>query len=195
MQTSKLIILFSTYFTTFIGYSQKAQDSLLQNNINDVINELKLMYELDQSMRNYMEYGLFNSNADSLNTLGTFSDLAKKSVWSNIIKPIDSIKTERMINLINSYGFPSVNRLKKFSNKDLDFNPVIILVHTPFDMTKKLIPIAEKEFKKGNFRSKCEYGYLLWHLHGRSDFKYMLENGYEMETDEKGQFVLKSTCE
>ena len=180
------------------AYSQEAQDSLLESNIDDVIEELQLMYHLDQSLRNFVEYGEFDSNTDRLDSLNIESSLSKSTrdnIWDFTINPIDSIKSERMIKIIEVYGFPSVDRLEKLSGKDIDFNPIILLVHTPFKMAKKLIPIVNEEFKKGNFRSSCEYGYILWHLHGRSDFKYMLENGYKMETDEKGKFKLISTCD
>lgn len=69
------------------------------------------------------------------------------------------------------------------------------MVHIPFSFKARLLPLLEREYKAGNFPDQCEYGYLLWHLHGRSDFSYMLENGYEMRTKENGTFELVSTCD
>ncbi|MGS2764863.1 hypothetical protein [Sinomicrobium sp. M5D2P9] len=176
--------------------AQAEKDSLLKQNADDLIKELKLMYKLDQSLRNYVEYGVFKSNSDSItmSDTDTLSEKLKKDIWRTIISPNDSVQVQRMISIIDEYGFPSADRLKGLGEIDIDFNPIVILLHTPFTMADKLIPVIEREFKNGNLKSRCEYGYLLWHLHGRSDFKYMLENGYTMETDKEGKFHLKSTC-
>ncbi|RNL68632.1 hypothetical protein ED312_23050 [Sinomicrobium pectinilyticum] len=198
MRISKFFLSFLFFALSLIKLSAQAdKDSLLKQNADDLIKELKLMYELDQSLRNYVEYSVFKSSSDSIDMsdIDTLSMKVQNEIWKTIINPNDSINTQKMITIIDQYGFPSIDRLEQLGGTDIDFNPIIILIHTPFSMVEKLIPIAEREFKNGNFKSKCEYGYLLWHLHGRSDFRYMLENGYIMETDEDGKFHLKNTCE
>ncbi|MGS2765301.1 hypothetical protein [Sinomicrobium sp. M5D2P9] len=199
MRISKFFLSFLFFALSLIKLSAQAdKDSLLKQNADDLIKELKLMYELDQSLRNYVEYGEFIPDSDDIDTLLVRDSLSRnvqKEIWSSIISPIDSIKTKKMLSIITRYGFPSVSRLKGLGGENIDFNPLILLIHAPYSMSEILIPIVKQEFENGNFRNKCEYGYLLWHLHGRSDFKYMLENGYIMETDEDGKFHLKNTCE
>lgn len=120
---------------------------------------------------------------------------SRSKIWENFLGPLDSLKANRMIEIIEKYGFPSEKRLEKFSDQEIDFSARTILVHTPFTFKDKLIPIIEKEYRAGNLKNQCEYGYLLWHLNGRSDFKYMLENGYEMKKKADGTFELTHNCE
>ncbi|WP_268225710.1 hypothetical protein [Sinomicrobium oceani] len=199
MRISKFFLSFLFFALSLIKLSAQAdKDSLLKQNADDLIKELKLMYELDQSLRNYVEYGEFIPDSEDIDTLLVRDSLSRniqKEIWNSIISPIDSLKTKKMLSIITRYGFPSVSRLKGLGGENIDFNPLILLIHAPHSMSEILIPIVKQEFKNGNFRDRCEYGYLLWHLHGRSDFKYMLENGYIMETDENGKFHLKNTCE
>lgn len=191
------LFFFSICFTSIFNFStlqaQAKKDSLLKRDVVQVIEELQYMYHLDQESRNHLEK-LKNGNLEDTSE-EEFSKAGSDSIWAHIISPLDSIKTARMLVLIEIYGFPSVDRLEKFSGRDLDFNPQILLIHAPFRFSEELIPIAEREYNFGNFRNKCEYGYLLWHLHGRKDFKYMLENGYKMETQEDGTFKLTATCD
>lgn len=197
MQFLKYFFIIFFLFNVNKSLSQAEKDSMLKQNVNDVIKELKLMYELDQSIRNFVEYGEFVSNSDLIDPStieSPPSDIVKENLWNDLIIPIDSLKTEKMLSIINKYGFPSVTRLEAYSDVEINFNPVIILIHTPFSMAKELLPIIDREYANGNLRNKCEYGYILWNIHGRSDFKYMLENGYIMETDKDGKFNLISTC-
>lgn len=193
----KKLFLFCICITSFLNsftlFAQAEKDSLLKRDVVQVIEELQYMYHLDQETRNYLEK-MKNGNSDEAPEQ-EFSKAGTDSIWAHIISPLDSIKTARIMVLIEKYGFPSVDRLEKFSGRDLEFNPQILLIHAPFSFSEELIPIAEREYNFGNFRSKCEYGYLLWHLHGRKDFKYMLENGYKMETQDDGTFKLIATCD
>ena len=202
----KTIFLFFLVFASLI-ISQPKKDSLLIKDADKLIEELRFIYELDQSTRKYLEYGTFDKSiCDSIESLNTesikiankqlsLSQDTKDKIWKSFLSPLDTLKAERMIQIIEKYGFPSFKRIEKLSGKDIDFNPVIILAHTPFSFKDRMIHLLEKEYKAGNFFGKCEYGYLLWHLNGRSDFKYMLENGYEMKTNTDGTFHLTSTCE
>ncbi|MBZ0099640.1 MAG: hypothetical protein K8F30_11175 [Taibaiella sp.] len=64
----------------------------------------------------------------------------------NIVNGIDSMNTMRMIEIINTYGFPSVHRFKL--KKNIHFTPHIILVHANqqfADTLSKLLLIEKKQ--------------------------------------------------
>lgn len=187
--------------------AQQEKDSLLARDADALVEELRFIYYLDQGSRKYLDYGTFdkratdsieeqdraavNASVDSLK----LSKETREKIWANFLNPLDSLKTVRMLEIIDTYGFPSTKRLKQFGNQHLDFNPLIILVHTPFSFSSKVIPVIEKEYAAGNLKNRCEYGYLLWHLNGRRDFSHMLNNGYEMVINEDGSRVLESKCD
>lgn len=183
-----LIIVFGLQTSLF---AQSEKDLLLQRDIEKIKNELQFMYFLDQEMRNY-----FNSE-NNLNEISSkeIDPESKDLIWKNFINPIDSIKTNRFLEIISKYGFPSLKRLNTYSDAKVDFNPIIILIHSPFLDAENILPIIENEYKTGNIDDQCDYGYLLWHFNGRSDFKYMTENGYKMEKKEDGTFKLVRTCD
>ena len=166
------------------------------------------MYHYDQATREYLHFQTFDKNiTDSIESLSkemrdnrsiftpVNSDSLKNKIWNTYINPMDQIHTERMIEITQKYGFPSAQRLKKFSKDSIEFNPLILLIHSPSRFSKELIEIAEYEKSKDRIK-KCDFGYLLWHLKGRSDFQPMLDNGYEMAKNEDGTFSLKAVdCE
>ena len=198
-----LILLLSSNFT----FAQADKDSLLAKDADVLIEELRFIHELDQGTRKYLDYGSFNKSfTDSIERLSKeeikvaeeslkLTKESRSKIWDNFLNPLDSLKAERMIEIIDKYGFPSGKRLRKYSDQKIDFSARTILVHTPFSFKEKMIPIIEREYKAGNLKNQCEYGYLLWHLNGRSDFKYMLENGYEMKKKADGTFELTHNCE
>ncbi|MGG7036886.1 MAG: hypothetical protein ACI7YS_17090, partial [Flavobacterium sp.] len=97
--------------------------------------------------------------------------------------------------IIKKYGFPSIDRIRKYYKKefiDPEFNPYILLVHSPEKYWKELKTLMKKELAERRI-NKCTYGHLLWHVTGRKSFQPMLDNGYEM-VQENGQTTLKSTC-
>ena len=187
--------------------AQAHKDSLLAKDADLLIEELRFIHALDQGTRKYLDYGSFDKSVtDSIEGLSEeerklaeeslkLSQATKDKLWDNFLSPLDSLKAVRMMEIIEKYGFPSAERLKRFSSQDIDFSPTTILVHTPFDLKDKMIPLLEKEYKEGNLPDRCEYGYLLWHLNGRSDFSYMLDNGYVMEKNPDGTFKLTRTCD
>ncbi len=197
-----ILLLFSNF-----TFAQAVKDSLLAKDANVLIEELRFMHELDQGSRKYLDYGSFNKSfTDSIERLSKeeiklaeeslkLTKESRSNIWDNFLNPLDSLKAERMIEIIDKYGFPSEKRLRKFSNQKIDFSARTILVHTPFSFKEKMIPIIEREYKAGNLKNQCEYGYLLRHVNGRSDFKYMLENGYEMKKKADGTFELTHNCE
>lgn len=190
-----------------VSIAQVEKDSLFAKDVDILIEELRFMHGLDQGTRKYLDYGTFNKSlTDSIERLSKeeirkietsmkLSKASKTNIWDNFLSPIDSLKAVRLIEIIEKYGFPSTKRLEKYSGQDMDFSALTILVHTPFNFKDQLLPILEKEYNAGNLQDQCEYGYLLWHLNGRSDFKYMLDNGYEMTTNADGTFALVRKCE
>lgn len=203
----KNIIFLLLIIITNSSLAQADKDSLLAKDVDVLIEELRFMHGLDQGTRKYLDYGSFNKSfTDSIERLSReeikmaedslkLSKASRAKIWDNFLNPLDSLKANRMIEIIEKYGFPSEKRLQKYSDQKLNFSARTILVHTPFSFKDKMIPIIEREFQAGNLKNQCEYGYLLWHLNGRSDFKYMLENGYEMKKKADGTFELTHSCE
>lgn len=187
--------------------AQADKDSLLAQDVEVIIEELRFMHGLDQGARKYLDYGTFNTSVtDSIERLSkeqikmaeetlSLSKTSRLEIWDNILNPLDSLKATRMIEIIEKYGYPSKKRLQKYSDQEIDFSAHTILVHTPFSFKNRLIPVIEREYIAGNLENNCEYGYLLWHINGRSDLKYMLENGYEMKKMADGTFELTHNCE
>ncbi|WP_372919726.1 hypothetical protein [Salegentibacter sp.] len=190
--------------SSLYSYSQSNKEELLKQDISEIVEELKFMFHYDQATREYLYFQTFDKNiTDSIENLSkevrenrmrytpVKSDSLKSKIWNTYINPMDKLHTLRLMAITKKYGFPSAQRLKKFSNDTIDFNPVILLIHSPSEFSKELIEIVEHEKDKGRIE-KCDYGYLLWHFNGRSDFQPMLDNGYEMEKEEDGTFHLKA---
>ena len=203
----KKIFILLLFFVSNNTFAQAEKDSLLAQDVDVIIEELRFMRDLDQGARKYLLYGTFNKSiTDSIENLSkeeikmaeeslSLSKASSTEIWDNILSPLDSLKAVRLIEIIDKYGFPSTKRLEKFSGKDVDFTARTILVHTPFSFKERLLPILKREYEAGNLEDQCEFGYLLWHLNGRSDFSYMLNNGYEMKKNADGTFALTSKCE
>jgi hypothetical protein len=108
---------------------------------------------------------------------------------------MDAQHTDRMIEITKKYGFPSIERIKKYYKKefvDPEFNPLIIFIHSPKKYWEGLKELMLNEYKTGII-NQCQYGYALWQFSGRKSFKPMLENGFIM-VEENGKKTLKSTC-
>ena len=192
-----------------IIYAQTEKDSLLQKDIVSLIEEMEFMYGYDQTLREYTIFKTFDkSETDRIENLPDSlrmaemtkrkfeSDSIGKLIWKKYINPKDAEHTERMIEITKKYGFPSLNRIKKYSDKefiDPEFNPYILLVHAPQKYWNELKALMKNELESGRI-NKCTYGHLLWHCTGRKSFQPMLDNGYKM-IEENGKTILKSTCE
>ncbi len=190
--------------------AQNPQDELLKIEINELVEELKLMYDYDQAIREYAIFKTFDKHlTDSIENLSKnlTKDWIRKNEFQNeklakqILEhytvPLDNRHTERLIEITKKYGFPSRKRIEKFYTNSLpeEFNPYIIFVHSQPEYWEELKSLMEKELEKGNI-TNCVYGHLLWHINGRSDFKYMLDNGYEFIETEDGSTHLKAVnCE
>lgn len=192
-----------------LGYSQTTKDSLLKEDIIGLVEEMEFMYGYDQTLREYTIFKTFDkSETDSIENLSDslrrkeifkrkfVSDSIEKNIWKSYINPKDAEHTERMIEITRKYGFPTTERIKKYYKEDFidpEFNPFIILVHSPKEYWEELKVLIRNEYKNGII-NKCEYGYLLWQFTGRKSFQPMLDNGYIM-VEENGMTTLKPTCE
>ncbi|WP_010232335.1 hypothetical protein, partial [Gillisia marina] len=204
----KLKLWIFTLFITSVTFSQSEKDKLLKQDIFSLVEEMEFMYGYDQIMREYTIFKTFDKSEtdrienlpDSLRMKEIFkrefkSDSIGKLIWKKYINPKDAEHTERMIEITKKYGFPSLKRLQPFYDKefvDPEFNPYIILVHSPKEYWDELKTLMKSELDQGRI-SKCTYGHLLWQITGRKSFQPMLDNGYEM-VEENGNIVLKSTC-
>lgn len=189
-------------------FSQSAKDSLLQKDIDVLVEEMEFMYEYDQTMREYTIYKTFDKSetnrienlSDSLRILEMkkrkfISDSIGNLIYTKYINPMDATHTERMIEITKKYGFPSIDRIKKYYNKefvDPEFNPLIIFIHSPKKYWDELKGLMLNEYKNGVI-NQCQYGYALWQFTGRKSFQPMLDNGFKMIV-ENGIEKLKSTC-
>jgi predicted MPP superfamily phosphohydrolase len=153
-----------TLLLTFISlniFSQSEKDSLLKTDFSKILEELQFMYNYDQATREYLQYQTFDKHiTDSLenlnndlkdnriNYLPIKSDSLNDKIWKNYINPMDKLHTERLIEIIDKYGFPSTKRLKEISNDSIDFNPLIILIHSPKEFAEDLKDLMIKEKEK-----------------------------------------------
>lgn len=81
-----------------------------------------------------------------------------------VVEAIDDANTLRMIDIIRTYGFPSVQRTSRLDN---EIAPFILLMHAPekyFDTLKVLL----KDELDANRITKFEYAQVTWHLGGRT---------------------------
>jgi hypothetical protein len=202
------LLIFSILLSNTI-YSQSAKDSLLQKDINVLVEEMEFMYGYDQTMREYTIFKTFDkSETDRIENLPDSlkfeekkkrkfeSDSIEKLIWKKYINPMDAEHTERMIEITKKYGFPSIERIKKYYKKefvDAEFNPLIIFIHSPKKYWEELKELMLIEYKTGII-NQCQYGYALWQFNGRKSFQPMLDNGFKM-VEENGKKTLKSTCE
>ena len=189
-------------------YSQTDKDSLLNIDINILVEEMEFMYGYDQTMREYIQYKSFDKSetnrienlADSLreveiNKRKLESVSLEITIREKYINSFDALHTERMIEIIKKYGFPSKERIKKHYKKDFidpEFDPLILLIHSPKKYWEELKVLMLIEYKKGII-NQCIYGYSLWHFNGRKSFQPMLENGWKF-IEENGIKRIETTC-
>lgn len=190
-------------------YSQTEKDSLLQKDILVLVEEMEFMYGYDQTLREYTIYKTFDkSETDRIESLPDslqhielskrkfVSDTISKHIFKNYINPMDAKHTERMIEITKKYGFPSLNRIKKYYDNeftDPEFNPLILFIHSPRKYWDELKTLMLEEYKNGTI-NQCQYGYLLWQFTGRQSFQSMLENGYEL-IEKDGKTILQPICD
>ena len=200
------ILIFIILLTNLI-YLQSAKDSLLKKDINVLVEEMEFMYGYDQTMRKYIIFKTFDkSETDRIDNLSDSlrvkemknrrfeSDSIGDLIWRKYINPMDAEHTERMIEITRKYGFPSVERIKKYYKKeftDPDFSPLIIFIHAPKRYWEELKELMLNEYQSGRI-NQCQYGYSLWQFTGRKSFQPMLDNGFKM-VKENGKTTI--SCE
>lgn len=202
------ILIFSLLLCNTIQ-AQSPKDTLLQKDIISLVEEMEFMYGYDQAMREYTLFKTFDkSETDSIENLPDSlrieemkkrkfeSDSIGKLIWKKYINPMDAQHTERMIEITKKYGFPSIERIKRYYKNefvDPEFNPLIIFIHSPKKYWDELKELMLNQYQAGII-DQCQYGYALWQFTGRKSFQPMLENGFEM-IEENGKTTIKSTCE
>ena len=214
MTKNILILLTVTLIFTAKSFSQQAtnqqKDINFEKDIDFIVEELIFMYDTDQALREYTLFKTYNKAVtDSIERLPQelmrsylqskkykSDDLAKR-INKEYLSPIDELNTKRIIEMTNKYGFPSLSRIKKLYKGALEeeFNPYILIVHSPKRYWDELKTLLKKELDAKHL-SRCEFGHMLWHLNGRKDLNDMLSNGFKMITNENGQEVLTAVdCE
>ncbi|MCG2431867.1 hypothetical protein [Aequorivita xiaoshiensis] len=202
------ILIFSIFLSNTI-YSQSVKDSLLKKDITILVEEMEFMYGYDQIMREYTIFKTFDKSEtdrienlpDSLRVMELenrkfVSDSISKLISRKYINPMDAEHTERLIAITKKYGFPSTERIRKYYKQDFadpEFNPLLILIHSPKKYWEELKELMLMEYQNGII-NQCQYGYALWQFTGRKSFQPMLDNGFVM-VEENGKTTLKSTCD
>lgn len=196
----KLFLLAIVFFSGHLVAQNSEKDKLLKRDVDIVIEEIRFMYDYDQALREYTLYKTFDkSKTDSIENLSPEftrkfltdnkfkSDTLTKYIFKNYINHFDDIHTNRIIKMTKMYGFPSKERLEKYSGKQLgeEFDPYILLVHAPKKYNNELKALIKQELLNGTI-DKCKYGHLLWHFNGRKDVNDLLNNGFEYIVNENG---------
>jgi hypothetical protein len=204
----KINLILILFFITNIIFAQAEKDSLLKRDIDAIVDELQFMYCYDQAIREYTIYKTFDKHkidsienmSDSLREIAMknikfYNDTLAKKIWGNYINPKDAEHTERLLEITKIYGFPSIERIRKYYKKDfvdLEFHANLIFIHSPKIYWNELKELMKKEYENGNI-NQCIYGYLLWHFNGRGNLQSMLDNGWVF-LEKDGKKVLTSTC-
>lgn len=207
-QNTKLFFVLFLCFIAFPSVAQQNKDSLLKQDVKFIFEELKFMYDYDQALRKYPMYKTFDAHfIDSIEKLPVadiekfkeehqmLSDSLDMFIHLNYIQPFDKIHTQRLIEITKKYGFPTVKRLN--ANLPIkikgEFNPIILLLHSPKQYWEVLIPLMTNEYKLGKI-DRCSYGYIMWHFHGRKDMSFLLNNGYKLTNENGVQGVKAVDC-
>lgn len=208
MKLKIILILFLTNTWLNSTYSQSKEDRLFIQQIDTIVEDLKFSYQYDQAMREYMLYKTFDKSVtDSIEALENEKDRLKyitssnfksdlgKRIWQEFMHPADEIFTKRFLGISNSVGYPSLKRIKRYYQGSLpsEFNPVMILVHSPEKYWDQIREMAEREKDKGNL-GKCDYGYIMWHVSGRKENKYLADNGIKFAANSAGRAIYIWTC-
>lgn len=173
-------------------FSKSALDELFKQHADSIVDELRFNYQYDQAMREYILYKTFDKSVtDSLENLEhtelkkyvfahNFKTNMEKRIWDEHIDPASDKFTESLIRVSKEYGFPSLGRIKKFYKgmlpDDSEFNPVIIFIHANPQYYQQIKELVTEQFNMGII-GKCDYGYIMWHITGRKESKYLDDNG------------------
>ncbi|GAA4281643.1 hypothetical protein [Gaetbulibacter aestuarii] len=211
MHKNTLFILFLGFIVN-LNYAQESPDlteKRFEQKIDTIVEQLVFNYQYDQALREYLLYKTFDKSVtDSIENLKSEtdrvnyiistnfkSDLAR-SIWEDFIHPSDDKFTENLMDLCNSVGYPSLNRIKKYYKRKLpdEFNPVIFFGHSREKYWDAVRVIAKREFENGHM-GKCDFGYVMWHTSGRKENAYLDEGGIKYIANSKGRVITLSLCE
>lgn len=207
----KMIFLLVFCFVQANAQKSKAElDVLFQKNVDSIVDELRFNYQYDQALREYIFYKTFDKSAtDSLENLEyeakkkyvfshNFKTNMEKRIWNEFIDPASDKATESLIRVSKEFGFPSLGRIKKFYNgilpDDEEFNPTIIFIHANPQYYQQIQELVTEQFEQGIIGS-CDYGYIMWHVTGREESKYLDDNGIKNGKGKKdGKVYLVFPC-
>lgn len=201
-----LLLIFVMCFNN--GYTQKHSkavlDELFKQHVDSIVDELRFNYQYDQALREYVLFKTFDKSiTDSLENIEysekkkyvfshNFKTNMEKRIWNEFIDPASDKFTESLIRVSKQYGFPSLGRIKKFYNgilpDDLEFNPVIIFIHANPQYYQQIKELVTEQYDAGLI-GKCDYGYIMWHITGRKESKYLDENGIKNGKGKKDGIV------
>lgn len=154
----KKILLLLLICVLTISCSEQKKETKKQELTNEIksqlISELKEMQMLDQLNRSFLQIGTLNQKLiDSVNSLTTeeyFSFLSSKKVeltkaqndsLSTIQNNLDRENTNKLISIIEKYGWPSQTKLDSLAD------PMIFLFHTPIETIEKMQTLLFEEVK------------------------------------------------
>ena len=205
---TKLFFVLFLCLIALPSIAQQNKDSLLKQDVQFIYEELKFMYDYDQALRKYPMYKTFDTHViDSIEKLPQTeiekfkqehkiqSDTLDWLIHTNYIQSFDKIHTQRLLEITKKYGFPTVKRMNSYLPVKIkgEFNPIVILLHSPKIFWEEAITLITNEFNIGNL-DRCSYGYIMWHLHGRKDMSFLLNNGFKMTNENGIQGVKAVDC-
>lgn len=193
MKFKFLLFIFMCFLSATAQKISKHQyDDLFKKNVDSIVDELRFNYQYDQALREYVLYKTFDKSVtDSLEKLEhkqlesyifahNFKTNMEKRIWNEFIDPASDAFTESLIRVSKEYGFPSLGRIKKFYTgllpDDPEFNPTIIFIHANEKYYQEIKELVTEQLNLGII-GKCDYGYIMWHVTGRKESKYLDENG------------------
>ena len=136
-------LFFLAMFPAALNAVAQSRETLWKRDSVQLLAELRKMVQQDQEAR--------SSSTKSVED------------WK-LVEQADAMRTRRMIEIIRTYGFPSLRRFK--SRRGEFLVPYILLVHSPKEYFATLRPILKAEKEAGRI-SPDEYAHIEWHLNGR----------------------------
>ncbi len=205
----KCALTFLLMVISMNSFSQN-KDSLLKNDIHEIVELLEFMFDYDQMLRKYLQYKTLDISEtkrienlpDSLIRIEMqdrrfVSDTLKTFIGKNYINPLDSLHTEILIDLTRKYGYLSNKRIREYYENEFsnpNFNVFILLNHSPEFYWKDIEILIENELENGRL-NRCTYGWIKWHVNGRNDMNYFFDNGWEVVEENGRQRFIPVDCD
>lgn len=151
--------LYILLILSIFGCEEKSLDEKILENKKELVEELSKMVDDDQLYRNIM------SSLDKKIIGKTLFTKKYDSLWV-LQSKVDSINTERLIEITKKYGFPNPDRL------DEPIGTWVIFQHSPSFFFNKLEVLLKKENEEKRLFDN-EYNMLKWHLGGRKGIPFI----------------------